>query len=158
MRTIRPSTWAKAERLYFEGEFSIAEIASQCEINRNTLYLRAQKFNWPPHASLRLEGAVSERAVLRRIIVAKLKQLETRMEDPEAKPTDDERSTRAFASLLTTFDKLDAKEAAWREKVMPGSTDTPAGTTTSPYGDDNVADWRQELADRIASLGARRHQ
>ena len=94
MRTILPSTWAKVERLYFEGEFSIAEIAKACKINPNTIYLRAQKFNWPPHGSLRLEGAVSERAVLRRIIVAKLNQLETRMEDPEAKPSDDERSAR----------------------------------------------------------------
>ena len=155
MRTILPATWALAERLYFEGEFSIAEIAERCKMNRNTLYARAKNHNWPLHPSIRLEGAVSERAVMRRIIMAKLNQLETRMEDPAAKPADDERSARAMASLLTTVDKLDAKDSAWREKIIQSPADDPssADANAQTHGADNVDQWRRELVRRIASLG-----
>lgn len=155
MKYILPATWAKVERLYFEGEFSVIEIAKQCAINRNTIYARATDLGWPPHAELRLDGAVSERAVMRRIIMAKLKQLETRMEDPEAKPADDERSARAVAKLQTSIEKLDTKEKAWRERIMSGTINSSGAAL---YGDDDVADWRQDLAERIAKLVAERTQ
>jgi len=155
-RRITPKTWAKAEREYFEGEFSISEIAKHCECNPATLYARAKKLKWPPHASLRLEGGFSERASLRRIIAGKLTQLEKRMKDPEiASDADTERQVRAAASLLGTVDKLDAKEKTWRETVMPASADGPAAPD---YGDDNVDQWRRDLAKRIASLGAKWNQ
>ena len=155
-RRIPAKTWALAEREFFEGEFSIIEIAKHCKMHPDTLYARAKKLKWPPHASLRLEGGFSERATLRRIIAGKLKQLEKRMKDPEkASDADNERQTRAAASMLNSIDKLDAKEKTWREKVMPGSTDAPAAPD---YGDDNVDQWRRDLAKRIASLGAKWNQ
>ena len=151
-----PKTWAQVQQLYFEGEFSIIEIAGQFAMSPDTIYSRAKKMKWPVHASLRLEGGFSQRAILRRAIDLKLKHLEKRMQEPDtATATDSERQAREYASLLNTIDKLDAREKNWREQVMPGSADAPAAPD---YGDDNVDQWRLELAKRIASLGAKWEQ
>ena len=155
MKYVTPATWLQAERLYFEGELNLSDIATRLDINGATLYRRAKKLKWPPHSQLYLHGAISERAALRRIITKKLAQLETRMEDPDAKPADDERSARTVASLMGSVEKLDAKEDAWRERIMSGTINTSGAAL---YGDDDVADWRQDLAERIAKLVAERMQ
>ena len=151
-----PKTWAAVEQLYFEGEFSIIEIAEQHQMATDTIYARAKKMKWPPHGALRLEGGFSQRAILRRAIDLKLKHLEKRMQDPDtATPTDSEKQAREYGSLLNTIDKLDAKEKAWRATVMPQTENTQADAT---HGDDNVEQWRHELARRIASLSAKWQQ
>jgi AcrR family transcriptional regulator len=155
LKYVTPATWLQAERLYFEGELTLTEIAIKLDINPATIHRRAKRLKWPPHSRLYLHGAISERAVLRRIINKKLAQLEKRMEDPEAKPVDDERSARVVASLMTSVEKLDVREDTWRERIMSGPAQ-PASAAT--YGDDDVADWRQELAERIAKLIAKRTQ
>ena len=81
------------------------------------------------------------------------------MNDPELRTdADNERQTRAVASLANSVEKLDATENAWRDKVIQSASDTPALTAAAPYGDDNVDQWRRELARRIASLGAAKQQ
>ena len=154
MKYILPSTWAEAEKLYFEGECSMSEIARRCDMHRATILARAKKFNWPNHASLRLGGAVSERAALRRAIALKLTHLETRMQKTDdTNAADSERQAREYASLLNTIEKLDVKERTWRQSLMLVPKDNQLASE-SIEGDDNVEQWRAELARRIARLGA----
>jgi len=159
MRSLPPSVWMQIERLYFEGELSVVAIAEQAKINPNTIYARAARRGWPPRSKLRLDGASSERAKLRRIINAKLDRLEKRMADPEPlTEADSDRQTRSVASLAASLGKLDGKEDAWREKVM---TEVAQGTPTggyASYGDDDVEQWRLELAKRIAALADKLEQ
>ena len=128
MRRHIPKTWARIERLYFEGEFSIIEIAKTCGIHPDTIYGRAKKLKWPPHATLQLEGGFSERATLRRAIVLKLKHLEKRMHLPDtATPTDSERQAREYATVLNTIDKRDAKEGAGRRSLITTTPEAEVG-------------------------------
>ena len=151
-----PAVWAKVERLYFEGELGVTAIGKQCGVKRDSIYRRAKRLKWPPHRSLRLEGGSSERATLRRTIALKLAHLEARMKKPDtATPIESERQAREYASLLGTIDKLDSKEKTWRATVMPEPEHQQADANR---GDDNVEHWRQELARRIASLGAKWQQ
>ena len=150
-----PATWARVQQLYFEGEFSVPEIAKKFEMSPDTLHRHAKKMKWPPHTALSLEGGFSQRAILRRTIDLKLKHLEKRMQDPDtATPTDSERQAREYASLLGTLGKLDAKEETWRASMLP-ETDKQKDAVTN--GDDNVEQWRHELAERINRLSAKRN-
>lgn len=156
-KLILPAAWAKAERLYFEGETGLADIGEKCGINRTTLYRHARKHNWPDHATLRVHASDSERAALRRIIIKKLAAMEKRMNDPQAETgavDDTGRDARAVASLLGSINKLDVTEKTWREEIFTTPTDDPLAA----YGDDNVADWRAEIARRLESLGAKSQQ
>lgn len=149
--------WVEIENLYLAGQLTVAEIAKQFGVNRNTICRRKKKCNWPNRSQLRPDAAVAERAILRRIIAKKLEHLEKRMDDPETvSDADSERQVRAVASLMNSVVKLDANEEAWRERIMAAPSGPAAGAAN--YGDDDVADWRQDLAERIAKLVAERMQ
>jgi hypothetical protein len=153
MRYLLPSVWAEVERLYFEGVLSVGEIAAKVDIRRDSIYKRAKSRGWPTHRQLRVDGTSSERAVLRRIIAKKLAKLEARMDDSEpATEADSERQVRSVASLLNSVDKLDVKEKNWRDKIITPSTGKPAAANTISYGEDDVEQWRAELARRINAL------
>lgn len=156
MSYILPATWARVERLYFEGEVSLADIAVRCGISRSSLRNRVVTKGWPSHRTLELDGGSSERARLRRAIANKLTRLEKRMDKPDTdNATDSERQTREFGSLMATVDKLDSKEGAWKRSLL--TTPAEENSTTADEGNTNVEHWRAELAQRIARLGARRH-
>lgn len=151
MSYILPALWARAERLYFEGETTLAEIAKICCMTRGTLHNRARKRGWPPHPQLELDGATSERARIRRIINSKLDRLEKRMDKPDTEnATDSERQSREYGSLMATVEKLDAKEGAWKRSLLTTPTEDDSGA--SNIGDNHVEQWRAELARRIARL------
>ena len=151
MSCILPAQWALAERLYFEGETSVADIAKRCGMVAATLRRRAKARGWPPHNTLELDGSASERARLRRVIARKLTRLEARMEKPDTdNAADSDRQTREYGSLLTTVEKLDAKESGWKRTTMATPTQDPSNTNN--HGDNHVEQWRAELARRIARL------
>ena len=151
---ILPATWAKVERMYFEGAATLTKIASDCEISLSSLRKRIKTRGWPSLRTLELDGASSERARLRGIIANKLTRLETRMKTPDTETaTDSERQSREFGSLMTTVDKLDAKEGVWKRTLIT----TPASEIASDatQGEDHVDQWRAELAQRISRLGTK---
>jgi len=153
MSYILPAVWARVERLYFEGELSLRQIAKVCEISPVSLHKRIKVRGWPPHDKLELDGDASVRARLRRAIASKLSRLEKRMEKPDTDTaTDSERQAREFGSLIATVDKLDGKESAWRRSLISTPMDA---STAADNGEDHVDQWRAELAQRIARLGAR---
>ena len=158
MTRILPAAWARAERLYFEGETHLKDIAAACAMSLSSLRKRAQSRNWPPLSKLDLDGATSERVQLRRTIVKKLNHLETRMDQADtATPTDSERQSREYSSLLASVEKLDAKENAWKTKLISaeaGTDSTAEAAAPAPLGDTNVEHWRADLAQRIARLRA----
>lgn len=160
MTFISPATWGRVERLYFEGELTLKEIAARCGVSGRALSKRAKKLGWPSYQSLRLDGAASERARLRRLIEKKLTHLESRMDKPESLTEgESERHTRQFSSLLGSVTKMDDQEGDWRGKLM--TTPVPAEATAAGnpmQGADNVEQWRQELARRIARLARGREQ
>lgn len=159
MPMISPSVWARIERLYFEGELSVAAISRQEKVATNTIYLRAKARGWPARGKLRLDVASSERATLRRIIIAKLEKLEKRMADPEtATDADSGRQTRSLATLANSLEKLNTKEEVWREKVMPEAAQAQPADGYASYGDDDVEQWRLDLAKRIAALAEKLEQ
>jgi SAM-dependent MidA family methyltransferase len=163
MAQIPPAKWAEVERHYFEGCLTLVEIGAKAGVRPDTILNRAKKLGWPPYSSLRVATVSSERARLRALIGKKLEHLEARMKDPELiTDADTERQTRAVASLLNSVEKLDAKETAWRDKVIQAATDDPppakSAANAQPNGACHVDQWRRELARRIASLAAKWQQ
>ena len=156
-----PADWAVAKRMYFSGEHTLQAIAKACRVTKKALEAHARAMNWPAHDQLQLDGASAERSILRRIIKKKLDRLEKRMDTDEtagatATATDSERQSREFASILSTVDKLDAKEEAWLETLAEAPADPLAAAPAhAQYGDGDVEHWRQELAQRIKKLSAR---
>ena len=127
MASLLPVQWAQAERLYFEGATRLKDIAAECKMSLSSLRKCARARNWPLHSQLQLDGATSERAKLRRLIEKKLNRLETRMDQPDTdNATDSERGSREYASLLTTFEKLNTKDESWRGKVISDTAATTA--------------------------------
>jgi len=155
MGYVLPAKWARVERMYFEGEHLLKDIAATCDVSLSALRKRIKTRGWPPLRTLELSGDASVRARLRRAIAAKLTRLEKRMEKPDTDTaTDSERQAREFASLMTTVDKLDAKEATWKGTLIT----TPTDDTIAPpaQGEDHVQKWREELARRIHRLERKR--
>ncbi len=155
MSRVLPANWARAERLYFEGATHLTAIAADCTMSVGTLRKRARERNWPPfYSKLEISSGTSERATLRRIIVKKLVHLEKRMDQPDTDTaTDSERGSREYASLLTSVEKIDGKEATWRGAVI---SDTASITAQEAQpGQSQVAQWRIELAERITRLTIR---
>ncbi len=158
MKRHLPATWVKVERLYLEGQLSVAQIAEQCQVASSNIYSRAKKYAWSRSGSPGANQAPPEHIQLRRLIGKKIANLEKRMDDPDTTtPAENERDVRAVASLLNSLVKLDAKQDARRDAVIRSSTDNaPTSSTAMNYGDENVDQWRHELARRIASLSAKR--
>jgi len=111
--------WARVRERYEEGRESVAAIAADMKITRQTLTVRARREGWRLRASKKAQGTRATLARFKALLQQRLSEFEAQIGSlsAEASAATSERDIRAMNTLVRTLEKvleLERKERARR--------------------------------------------